>query len=77
MAATVVIAGVSQVLDQLPQFDAIHPYLPTHLWLGFADLLRSPMLFDSYGQNAVLQLAYVVIFGGFAIGRFTTKDILS
>jgi ABC-2 type transport system permease protein len=77
MAATVVIAGVSQVLDQLPQFDAIHPYLPTHLWLGFADLLRSPMLFDSYGQNAVLQLAYVVIFGGFAIARFTTKDILS
>jgi len=77
MAATVVIAGVSQVLDQLPQFDAIHPYLPTHLWLGFADLLRSPILFDSYGQNLLLQLAYVVVFGGFAIGRFTTKDILS
>ncbi|MDQ4215857.1 ABC transporter permease [Microbacterium sp. ASV81] len=77
MAATVVIAGVSQVLDQLPQFDAIHPYLPTHLWLSFADLLRSPILFDSYAQNAWLQAAYVVIFGALAIGRFTTKDILS
>lgn len=77
MAATVVIAGVSQVLDQLPQFDAIHPYLPTHLWLSFADLLRSPILFDSYVQNAWLQAAYILIFGALAIGRFTTKDILS
>ncbi|WP_052226804.1 ABC transporter permease [Microbacterium mangrovi] len=77
MAATVVIAGVSQVLDQLPQFDAIHAYLPTHYWLGFADLLRSPIVFDSYGQNIVLQLGYIIVFGGFAITRFTTKDILS
>jgi ABC-2 type transport system permease protein len=77
IAATVVIAGVSQVLDQLPQFDLIHPYLPTHLWLSFADLLRSPILFDSFGQNLVLQLAYVVIFGSFAIARFTSKDILT
>jgi len=77
MAATVVIAGVSQVLDQLPQFDAIHPYLPTHYWLGFADLLRSPIVFDSYGQNLLLQLGYVILFGGFAIARFTTKDILT
>jgi len=77
MAATVVVAAASQVIDQLPQFDAIHPYLPTHLWFGFADLLRSPILFDSFGQNAALQLAYLVIFGGFAISRFTTKDILS
>lgn len=77
MAATVVIAGVSQVLDQLPQFDAIHPYLPTHYWLGFADLLRSPIVFDSSGQNLLLQLGYVILFGGFAIARFTTKDILT
>ena len=77
MAATAVIAGVSQVLDQLPQFDAIHPYLPTHYWLGFADLLRSPIVFDSSGQNLLLQLGYVILFGGFAIARFTTKDILT
>lgn len=77
MAATVLVAGVSQVVDQLPQFDAIHPFLPTHLWFSFADLLRSPILFDSFWQNAALQLAYVVIFGAFAIGRFTTKDILT
>jgi ABC-2 type transport system permease protein len=77
MAATVVVAGGSQVADQLPQLAAIQPYLPTHLWLGFADLLRQPILFDTLWQNAALQLAYVVIFGGFAIGRFTTKDILT
>lgn len=77
MAATVVIAGASQVLDSLPQLEAIHAFLPTHLWLGFGDLLRSPIVLDSFGQNLVLQLAYLLVFGSLAVGRFLTKDVLS
>ncbi len=77
MAATVVLAGVSQVLDQLPQLDWLHPYLFSHLWLGFGDLLRDPIAFDSFGSNAVLQLGYVVVFGALAYSRFASKDILS
>ncbi|MGN6198159.1 ABC transporter permease [Humibacter sp.] len=77
MAATVVLAGVSQILDQLPQLDWLHPWLFTHYWLGFGDLLRDPIVWDSYGQNAVLQLGYIVVFGCLAYGRFATKDILS
>lgn len=77
MAATVVLAGVSQVLDQLPQLDWLHPYLFSHSWLGFGDLLRDPISFDSFGANALLQLGYVVVFGALAYSRFATKDVLS
>ncbi|WP_258371207.1 ABC transporter permease [Curtobacterium sp. MCBD17_021] len=77
MAATVVLAGASQVLDQLPQLDWLHPFLFSHLWLGFGDLLRDPISFDSFGSNALLQLGYLVVFGALAYGRFASKDILS
>jgi ABC-2 type transport system permease protein len=77
MAATIVLAAVSQILDNLPQLDAIHPLLFSHLWLGFGDLLRSPIAWDSYGQNALLQACYVAVFGAAAFLRFGTKDVLS
>jgi ABC-2 type transport system permease protein len=77
MAATVVVSTVSQILGTLPQISAIHPYLISYHWLGFADLLRNPMGLESFASNALLQLAYIAIFGSLAYGRFTTKDVLS
>lgn len=77
MAATAVLAVVSEVLDSLPQLDWLHPWLFTHYWFGFADLLRQPISWDSFGQNTLLQAAYVIVFGALAYGRFSTKDILS
>jgi ABC-2 type transport system permease protein len=77
MASTVVLAVVSQVLDSLPQLDWLHPWLFSHYWLSFADLLRQPISWDSFGNNAILQVAYVLVFSALAYGRFSTKDILS
>ncbi|MBO1738456.1 ABC transporter permease [Leifsonia sp. TF02-11] len=77
MAATAVLAVVSQVLDQLPQLDAIHPWLFSHYWLGFADFLRAPLVWDSFVSNTWLQAGYVAVFGALAVGRFLSKDILS
>ncbi|MGJ4843766.1 ABC transporter permease [Leifsonia sp. Le1] len=77
MAATIVLSVVSQVLDQLPQLEALHPWLFSHYWFGFADFLRDPVSWDAFGSNALLQLGYVAVFGALAFGRFTTKDILS
>jgi len=77
MAATVVVPIVSQILDLLPQLAWLHPYLLTHYWLGFADILRNPIEWSSFGSNALLQLAYIVVFGSLAYGRFATKSILS
>jgi ABC-2 type transport system permease protein len=77
MAATVVLAVTSQVLDQLPQLDALHPFLLSDSWLGLVDLLRQPPEWSTFGTNALLQLGYVVVFGALAYGRFTTRDVLA
>jgi ABC-2 type transport system permease protein len=77
MAATIVLSAVSQILDALPQLGVIHPWLFTHHWLGFADLLRTPVDLTVFGENALLQLGYIAVFGALAYGRFATKDVLS
>jgi ABC-2 type transport system permease protein len=77
MAATIVLSVVTQVLDSLPQLEWLHPWLFSHYWLDFADLLRQPVDFSSFGANALLQAGYLLVFGALAYGRFLTKDILS
>lgn len=77
MAATIVLSVVSQVLNALPQLEWLHPWLFSHYWLGFADLLRQPVSWDSFGDNALLQAGYLAVFGSLAYGRFLTRDILS
>jgi ABC-2 type transport system permease protein len=77
MAATIVVSVVAQILDVIPQLEWLQPWLFSHYWLGFADLLRQPLDLGSFGQNAILQLGYMAVFGAFAYSRFTTKDILS
>jgi len=77
MAATIVLSTVSQILDALPQLDALDPWLFTHHWLGFADFLRDPVVWSNLADNALLQGGYIIVFGALAWARFTTKDILS
>lgn len=77
MAATVVVSVVSQIADQLPQLEWLHPWLFSHYWLGFGDMLRQPVLWDSFASNALLQAGYIAVFGASAYARFTTKDVLS
>ncbi|WES64111.1 ABC transporter permease subunit [Microbacter sp. GSS18] len=77
MAATAILAVAAQIVGAIPQLDAVHPWLFTDQWLGFGDLLRSPIVWDSFASNALLQAGYVVVFAVAAIARFTTKDVLS
>ncbi|WP_156037104.1 MULTISPECIES: ABC transporter permease [Arthrobacter] len=77
MAATIVASVVSQVVGELPQLEWLHPWLFSHYWFGFADLLRQPIAWDSFGSNALLQAGYIAVFGALAYGRFVTKDVLS
>ncbi|WP_418607224.1 ABC transporter permease [Georgenia sp. SUBG003] len=77
MATTAVLAIVAQVLGSLDQLAWLHPWLFTHHWLGFADLLREPVVWTSFADNALLQAGYVALFGALAYGRFATKDVLS
>jgi ABC-2 type transport system permease protein len=77
MAATVGVVVLSGVLDAVPQINAIHPWLFTHQWLTFGDLLRSPVTWNGIRANLALQAGYVLVFGAAAWARFTSRDILS
>src|SRR4051794_12282093 len=77
MAATVVVAIVSGVLDQIPSLHTIAPALLTHHWLGFAEFLRLQPDWSVLGRGLALQAAWVAIFGALAWSRFTTADVSS
>ena len=68
MAATLGLFVLSGVLDAVPQVWAIHPWLLTHNWLSFSDLLRTNIRWDGIVHNLGLQLLYVAIFGSLALG---------
>ncbi|MFD5033302.1 ABC transporter permease [Streptomyces sp. NPDC058405] len=75
MAATVGLLITVQILDTIPQLHAIQPYLFTHYWMSFADLLREPVYWDDVVKNLGLQALYAAVFGSAAWARFTAKDI--
>src|SRR4249920_487086 len=43
IVATVIVAIAGQVIDQIPNLHVLHPYVPTHGWLGFTGLFRFPV----------------------------------
>lgn len=75
MASTVVLAVISAVLDGLPQVSAIHPYLLTHHWYEFDQLLRLAPDRSVLLSGLAVQLGYIGVFGALAWSRFTTADI--
>ncbi|TQL20875.1 hypothetical protein FBY37_2841 [Streptomyces sp. SLBN-134] len=75
MATTVGLLITVQILDQIPQLGALHPYLFSHYWLSFADLMREPVYWDDLTKNLGLQALYAAVFGSAAWARFTAKDI--
>lgn len=77
MAATAILAVAAQIAGAIPQLEWLHPWLFTDRWFDFADLLRSPPSWGSFVDNALVQAAYLAVFGGLAAWRFATRDILS
>jgi ABC-2 type transport system permease protein len=77
MALTVVIAVVSQILDAVPQISWLHPYLFTHDWTSFTDLMRVPVDYSSIDHGLLLALFWGLAAGTAAWARLSTRDILS
>jgi ABC-2 type transport system permease protein len=77
IAAILVIAVASEVTDNVPQFHAVHPYLPTHWWLSFDGLLRAPVDWGELTHGLLSFGLYVIIFGAIAWARFTSADVTS
>jgi ABC-type transport system involved in multi-copper enzyme maturation permease subunit len=77
IAAILILAVASEVCDNIPQFAAAGPYLPTHWWLSFDSLLRSPIDTTELLHGLLSFGVYIVIFGSIAWARFTSADITS
>jgi ABC-2 type transport system permease protein len=77
MATTAVLAIASQVLDSVPQLHAIHPWLFSHYWLNYGDLLRDPIATEGPFRGLLAAAAYLAVFGSLAWSRFSGKDVSS
>ena len=75
--ATIVIAIASQIMDQIPSLDAIHPFLPTHGWLGFTGLFRFPVDWAPMRAGLAVSAAYTVVFLTAAVVGFRRRDVTS
>ena len=72
-----ILTVVSQILDAIPQLAPVQPYLPTHHWLDFGELLRDPLDVGALGPGLLSALAYVAVFAAASWARFSTADVSS
>lgn len=78
IAATIVIVVLnvlSVTADSIQQLAWLHPWLVTHWWTSFGDLLRDPMVWDGPLRGLAVAAGYAVVFWLAAWARFSSKDI--
>jgi ABC-2 type transport system permease protein len=77
IATVLILVVASEVVDGIPQFAPVGPYLPTHWWLSFDALLRTPVDGTTLWHGLASFAVYAVLFGAIAWARFTSADITS
>ena len=77
IAAAMIIVVGSEVVDNIQQFAPVAPYLPTHWWLSFDSLLRTPIDTTTLWHGLASFLIYAGIFCCIAWAKFTSSDVTS
>jgi ABC-2 type transport system permease protein len=75
--AILILCVGSEIVDSISQVSVIHPYLMTHYWLGFGDLLRDPIATQQVQKGLIVSAVYILIFWTAAWARFGNKDVSS
>ena len=75
--AIVMFNVINFILDNIPQVDWLHPYLLTHWWTAFGDLLRDPVATHDIQRGLLSAAAYTLIFWTAAWARFSSRDVSS
>ena len=75
--AIVLVNVLMFVLDSIAQLEWLHPWLLTHWWRAFGDLLRDPIATESIQRGLITALVYAGVFWVAAWARLSTKDISS
>jgi ABC-2 type transport system permease protein len=77
IAAVVILIVASEIVDQIPQFHVVAPYLPTHWWNMFDSLLRTPVDTTTLWHGLASFAVYAAVFCLIAWARFTSGDVTS
>ncbi len=77
IAASLIIVVASEVIENVPQFAPVNPYLPTNWWLDFDSLLRTPVDTTTLWHGLLSFAVYAVLFVSIAWARFTSADVTS
>jgi len=77
IAAVMILVVASEVVDQIPQFASVAPYLPTHWWNSFDSLLRTPVDTTTLWHGLLSFGVYAALFCAIAWARFTSGDVTS
>ena len=75
--AIVLVNVLMFILDSIAQLDWLHPWLLTHWWTAFGDLLRDPIATESIQRGLITAVVYTGTFWLAAWARLSTKDITS
>jgi ABC-2 type transport system permease protein len=75
IAGLMVLVVASEICDQVQQLSAIHAYLPTHWWLSWDGLFRSPLDLSGVATGLVSFAVYGAIFVSIAWARLTSADV--
>ncbi|WP_353651178.1 ABC transporter permease [Nakamurella sp. A5-74] len=77
VGGAVMIAILSQILDQIEALGGFRDWLPTHYAFSWTGALVDPIQWDDMVRGAFTSVAYAVVLVGFAFLRFRRKDITS
>ncbi len=75
--AILMVNVLSFILDSIPQIGWLHPYLFTHYWMAYGDLLRDPIAWSGIRDGLLAAALYAVIFWSAAWARFASRDVTS
>ncbi len=75
--AAVVLTVTMFILDSIPQLSWLGPWLLTHWWSSFGDLLRAPVAWDGIQRGLISAGAYATVFWLASWARFAGKDVTS
>src|ERR1700722_6597136 len=77
IAAALMIVVASEVVDNIPQFAPVAPSFPTHWWLAFDALLRTPIDTTTLWHGLLSFAVYAALFLSIAWARFPSADVTS
>jgi ABC-2 type transport system permease protein len=77
VGGAVMVAIVSQILNQITALEDLRDYLPTRFSTAWSDLLATQIDWSAMTRGVFSALCYALVFGAAAVWRFQRKDITS